>query len=87
MTFRVTWDPEAEAELQRIYDNAIDKEGVANAATRIGSELTAVPLEAGESRDEDTRILFKFPLIVWYRIDERMREVAIVRVVSFRRAT
>jgi plasmid stabilization system protein ParE len=87
MTFRVTWDPEAENELQRIYDTAIDKEGVANAATRIGLELAAVPLEAGESRDKKTRVLFKFPLIVWYRIDERMREVVVVRVTSFRRTT
>lgn len=85
MTFRVTWGPEAEDELQRIYDAAIDKEGVANAATRIGLELAAVPLEVGESRDEDTRVLFKFPLIVWYRVYERIREVAIVRVTSFRR--
>lgn len=87
MTFRVTWDPEAEDELQRIYDIAIDKEGVANAATRIGLQLAAVPQESGESRDENTRILFKFPLIVWYRIDERLREVAVVRVTSFRRTT
>ncbi len=87
MTFRVTWDPEAESELQRIYDAAIDKEGVANAATRVGLELAAVPLGAGESRDEETRILFKFPLIVWYRVNERMRDVAVVRVTSFRRTT
>lgn len=69
MRFRVTWDPEAIDELQRIYDDAVDKEGMVNAVTRIGLELSAVPLEAGESRDEDTRIVFKFPLVVWIRIN------------------
>ena len=87
MSFRVTWDPEAEDELQRIYDAAIDKEGVANAARRVGLELAAVPLEAGESRDEENRILFKFPLIVWFRVHERTRDVSVVRVTSFRRTT
>lgn len=85
MRFRVTWDLAANDELQRIYDDAIDKEGVVNAVTRIGLELAAVPLEAGESRDNNIRILFKFPLVVWFQVNEQMLEVAVVQVSSCRR--
>lgn len=84
MKFRVAWDTTAVDELQRIYDDAMDKEGVVNAVTRIGLELAAVPREAGESRDKDTRVLFKFPLVVWFRVDERLQEVAVVRASSCR---
>lgn len=83
MNYRVIWDPDVNDPLQRIYDETPDKEAVVNAVTRIGLELAAVPLEAGESRENGTRILFKFPLIVWYRTDERLRDVVIFRVQGY----
>jgi hypothetical protein len=80
MTYRVSWESDAIDELQRIHDKAPDKEAVLNAVTRIGLELASVPLEAGESREQGTRILFKFPLVIWFHANERLREVVIFRV-------
>ena len=80
MTYRVIWNREATEALQQIYDAALDKEGVLNAVTRIGLELSALPAQAGESRDRETRILFKPPLVVWFHINERMKEVVVGEV-------
>ena len=80
MNYRVVWNRTATEALQRIYDSVLDQEGVLHAATRIGLELSAEPTQAGESRDQALRILFKHPLVVWFRIDERMKEVVVVEV-------
>ena len=85
MTYRVTWDSDAIEQLQRIYDEALDKEAVVNAVTRIGLELAARPTEAGESREESTRIVFKFPLTVWFTHSQRMRDVVVFRVRAYSR--
>jgi len=80
MTCRVIWNWTSTDELQRIYNRALDKEAVVNATKRIGLELSAIPHDAGESREQGRRILFKFPQVVWYRVDDRMKDVIIVRV-------
>ena len=80
---RVIWDSEAVDQLQRIYDEAFDKEAVVNAVTRVGLELAALPTDAGESREEGSRILFKYPIIVWFRHSERMRDVVVFRVRGY----
>jgi hypothetical protein len=67
------------------HDTAVDQEGVLNTVTRIGLELSAQPGIAGESRDGNARILFKHPLVVWYEIHERMKEVVIYEVRPSRR--
>ncbi len=41
------------AELGEIWEASLDKEGIQNTATRINTELTFNPLEAGESRSRD----------------------------------
>ena len=84
MTYRVSWNEVATEGLQRIYDASLDQEGVLNTVTRIGLELSAQPEQAGESREAGTRILFKHPLVVWFRIDERMREVVVFEVRPLR---
>jgi len=85
VNYRVIWSLRATEELQRLYDSALDQEGVLNAVTRIGLELAAQPETAGESRDQDARILFKPPLIVWYELHERMKDVVIYEVRPSRR--
>lgn len=85
MSYRVIWDDQAIDALQRIYDAAADKEAVEHAVLRVGMELSANPLEAGESRDKGSRILFKHPLVILYEIHEQMPEVLIVNVGPFRR--
>lgn len=80
MSFRVIWSDESLAELHQVWSTSLDQEGVQNTAKRIDIELTFNPLEAGESRGTDRRIMFKFPLIVWFRVLERMREVQVLHV-------
>jgi len=80
VTFRVTWEQAALAELDEIWSTALDREGVENAARRIDIELTYNPLEAGESRGAEYRILFKYPVLVLFRVVERMREVQVLHV-------
>ena len=64
VTFRVTWNDVALWELDQIWLASVDREGIENVATRINIELTHHALEAGESRDSNNRILFKYPLTV-----------------------
>jgi hypothetical protein len=85
VSFRVVWELAALKELDDIWNAAYDKEGVKNTATRIDTELTFNPLEAGESRDIGFRVLFKYPLIVWFHVEERMREVHVLHVKAIQR--
>ena len=85
MNYRVVWDYDAVDALQRIYDASRDQEGLANTVTRIGIELGLNPTQAGESRDIGKRILFKHPLVIWFRIDDRMKEVVVTNVRALRR--
>lgn len=85
MKYRVIWHPRALPALRQIFDAAFDKEGVEHAVKRIELELGANPTEAGESREFNTRIHFKFPLIIWFFVDEPMKEVWVVNVKRFRR--
>jgi hypothetical protein len=84
VTFNIVWAFGAIDSLQRIYDSAPDKEGLIHTVTRIGLELQSRPHEAGESRDANERILFKHPLVVTFRIIERLQTVVIFRVGTMR---
>jgi plasmid stabilization system protein ParE len=85
MSFRVTWDEAALAQLDEIWKASSDKEGVQNTATRMDTERTFNPLEAGESRSRDYRVLFKYPLVVWFRVIERLREVQVLHIRTIER--
>jgi hypothetical protein len=85
VTFRVAWENAALAELDEIWKASLDKEGIENTAIRVDTELAFNPLEAGESRSEGHRVLFKFPLVVWFRVVERIREVQVLHVSITRR--
>lgn len=85
MKYVVTWKPGIRQSLQQLYEAASDKEGFLQMIKRVSLELSANPLEAGESRDKGARILFKYPLVLWYRVNERMREVTVLRVRYFGR--
>jgi hypothetical protein len=73
VSYRVIWEDAALAQLDEICKASSDKKGIQNTATRINTELTFRPLEAGESRGRDYRVLFKHPLVVWFRVVERLR--------------
>jgi plasmid stabilization system protein ParE len=80
VSYHVLWEDAALAQLDEIWNASLDKEGVQNTATRINTELTFNPLEAGESRSRNYRVLFKYPLLVWFRVMERLREVQVLHV-------
>ena len=80
MNYRVIWSDDALAELDAIWESSLDRDGVQNTAARVNIELEFVPLEAGESRDESVRVLIKHPLVVWFRVVERLAEVQVLHV-------
>ncbi|HEY2411665.1 MAG TPA: hypothetical protein VGI40_05460 [Pirellulaceae bacterium] len=85
MSYRVLWEDAALDQLDEIWKASFDKEGIQNTATRINTELSFKLLEAGESRSRGYRILFKYPLIVWFRVLERLREVQVLHVRAVER--
>src|SRR5207244_10762682 len=85
VSYRVVWEDAALAQLDEIWKASLDQEGLQNTATRINTELTFNPLEAGESRSRSYRVLFKYPLVVWFRVVERLSEVQVLHVRSAER--
>jgi hypothetical protein len=77
--YQVIWTSTSTESLQAVYDAALDKQAVLNAVTRIGLELGAAPALAGESREPGIRILFKHPLIVWFHVNERLKNVVVLQ--------
>jgi len=80
VSYRIDWDPDVVVEVQRIYDAAQDQEAIVHAIRRASLELSQIPLESGESRGDNRRILFKYPLILWYRVNERLQVVRVTHV-------
>jgi hypothetical protein len=74
------WDKRALDELDRIRQQHPDQEGIRHVVTRIDTQLTHQPSEAGESRHSSYRVLFKYPLVVWFEVHDRLQEVRIVHV-------
>jgi plasmid stabilization system protein ParE len=74
MTYTVVWRPSAERTLAEIWISAGDRRMVTDAANSIDALLRAAPLEVGESRMANTRILTVLPLSVYYdvRADDRL---------------
>ena len=77
MTYTVLWRPSAERALTEIWLNAGDRQAVTDAADAIDSLLRTVPLEVGESRVADVRVLIVFPLSVYYDVHQEDRTVAV----------
>ena len=62
MNYAVTWVPSAQDALLRIVISRPDREAVVSALDRIGRILAREGPAAGESRDQDLRLLFVLPL-------------------------
>lgn len=77
MTYTVVWRPTAERKLAEIWSSAPDRQAVAEAANAVDALLRSTPLEVGESRAEETRILVVRPLAVYYDVQEADRLVAV----------
>lgn len=82
--FTVTWHPEAEDELVRIWINFGDRRLITQAVARIDNELAEQPASCGEAVREGVRSLNVPPLRVWFvvRPDDRLAEVLMVSVLA-----
>ena len=76
MTYTVVWRPAAEEKLAALWTEADDRRAVTGAANSIDSMLRVDPLDAGESRVANIRILTVPPLSVYYDVHEDDRLVA-----------
>lgn len=80
MNYTVLWTRGAEEQLARIWMEAADRNAVRMAADTIEELLQNNPLEQGESRSGDVRVMFVEPLGVFFRVSERHRIVLVGRV-------
>jgi len=70
MTYTVVWRPSAERALTEIWTRADDRQTVTDAANAIDALLRATPLEVGESRVANIRILTVLPLSLYFDVHE-----------------
>ncbi len=77
MICTVVWRPAAEEKLAALWTEADNRQAVSEAANSIDSVLRADPLDSGESRVGNIRILTVPPLSVYYDVHEDDRLVAI----------
>jgi hypothetical protein len=85
--FRVEWLPEAVEELTRIWTEADSTwRQAVNAATQaLDEELRMDPFRRSESREDQRRVLFEYPLAARVRVDLQQRIVWVLHVWRFRR--
>jgi hypothetical protein len=70
MKYTVVWRPSAEAALAEIWTGAADRQAVTHAADTMDRLLRSAPLEVGESRADNVRILTVLPLSIYYDVYE-----------------
>lgn len=80
MSYVVTWLPDAEQELARIWLAAADRAEVTYVADWIEQRLKSDPEDAGESRSDGRRILLSAPLGIIFRVLAPDRRVVISHV-------
>jgi hypothetical protein len=80
MRFTVTFTASARDQLAAIWLSASDREQVASAAKEIDRALREAPLESGESRVVDIRIIIEAPLAVYADVRPGDRTVKVWRV-------
>ncbi len=85
MNYTVTWLPSAQDALLRIVISRPDRGAVVSALDRIGRILASEGPAAGESRDQDLRILFALPLAVIFSVEESDRTITVRRVWAIAR--
>jgi hypothetical protein len=75
----------AMASLKETWENADSalREAILSASRRLDQQLHNDPHEQGESRDENTRILFDAPLGVLFEVDQAKKLVHILRAWAY----
>ncbi|QDT62858.1 hypothetical protein [Calycomorphotria hydatis] len=80
MKYFVNMLPAAEAELAKIWMDAVDRVVVTQTMDRLDQLLRLDPLAFGESREDLTRIGYIFPLGVLFLVHEEDLRVDIVHL-------
>ncbi|MFQ5731401.1 MAG: hypothetical protein ACE5KM_05535 [Planctomycetaceae bacterium] len=85
--FRVEWLPTALEELAAIWATADESARTATtqAAHQVDTLLSNGPLNEGESRAGDYRIMYVPPLAIYYRVDLASRVVIVNQVWPMKR--
>ena len=87
MTFDVEWDPAAEAELTRIWiaADALLRGTITKSTRALDRLLEKDPVNQGESRPNDRRIMFDLPLGIVYEVIPANKLVRVLFVWQVRR--
>jgi hypothetical protein len=80
MKWTVRWRRSARNDLALLWANASDRANITAAANSIDSQLENNPLNAGEARDKDRRIVIEPPLAVICKVKAADRKVIVTRV-------
>jgi hypothetical protein len=80
MNFTVVWKRAAQDELAQIWVDAADRGAVTAASHLIEQQLGRDPMNLGESRSGNARVVFEPPLAVVYRVNNSRRRVTVVSV-------
>ncbi len=80
MKFSVVWQPEAEAQLARLWERSSNRATFASAANHIEQVLRSYPDRAGEDRYDGDRVMFEAPPGVVFRLMLEDRLVQVLRV-------
>ena len=85
MKYHIRWKDLAIDDLTAIWLSATSSERrvIASAAKETDRLLESRPDLAGESRDDDRRIIFVAPLAITFRVDVASAEAQILRVRKF----
>ena len=80
MNWKVIWKPDAERRLTSIWLADRSRQRVTDAAREIDATLESDPLNAGESRSGNDRIIFSEPLAVLVELLPLEHEVHVLAV-------
>ena len=80
MNFSVQWRASALATLAHLWTQSDDRQSITLASNRLDRRLATDPMNEGESRNEDERISFEYPLQILFRVDEPRREVNVTAI-------
>jgi hypothetical protein len=83
MRYTVTWAKAAEQVLATLWNDATNRKAISVAANAIDKLLLNDPDQAGESREDGTRILLVPPLGVLYSLSKMDRTVSVLTVWKF----
>jgi hypothetical protein len=85
--FRVRWEEGALEELAEVWLRADSarRQDITNATHQIDEQLRNNALEAGESRPEQRRVFFFYPLGVSFRVEQDRYTASVLHVWQFQR--